>query len=253
MRIAPTLATMAEIYTLSREGGPRSPRFRAYVARVEHEWGLSAYNPMAGPPALDAVNGLIALDAECLAYNAARDVSTRCDFDGPLTLAVVVASKGMWTDRVATEVHHRTFGDRRAEHGIVLLWAGDVLDAEIVRRESSAEAVRVMWTSTHGPAATLRAVLAREGLAYALASSPFGNSTPADDAKIEDAIGILGDTHTLGDIIGVLYGDAAAICLGHTPLGLAEHAGYRWAIARATALVDRAGQSEALLGAIRAS
>ena len=60
--IAPTLRTMSSIYRLSREGGPASERFRAYVARVEDEWGLSAYNPMSGSAALEAVDHLLALD-----------------------------------------------------------------------------------------------------------------------------------------------------------------------------------------------
>jgi hypothetical protein len=246
VHVAPTLATMAEIYSLSREGGPRSRRFGAYVARVEHEWGLSAYNPMAGPAALDAVCGLVELDAERLAGEAAREVSALCGFDGELTLALVVASRGMWTDRVATEVRHRTLGERRAGHGVVLLWTSDTLDAELVRRESAADAVRTMWTTLFGAATTLGGVLAREGLAYALSSSPFGASSQADDAKVEDAIGVLGDTSTLGDIVGVLYGDSASTALGWTPLGLADHAGFRWAIAHTAKIVERIGPREAL-------
>jgi hypothetical protein len=246
VRVAPTLATMAEIYTLSRDGGPRSPRFRAYVARVEHEWGLSAYNPMAGPAALDTVRGLLEMDAERHALEAAHAVAARCEFDGELTLAIVVASKGMWTDRIATEVQHRTLGDRRPAHGVVLLWTGEALDAEIVRRESAAEAVRTMWMLVHGPSLTLRAVLAREGLAYALGTSPFGALAPEDDATVTEALEVLGDTTTPGDLVAVLYGDAAAVTLGHTPLGLADYAGFRWAIARAAEIVARVGPRAAL-------
>ena len=244
--VAPTLAAMAEIYLLSREGGPRSPRFLAYLARVEHEWGLSAYNPMAGPAALETVRCLVELDAESLAGDAAREVSARCGFDGELTLAVVVASKGMWTDRVATEVQHRTPGDRRAGHGIVLLWTGDTIEEAHVRRESAAEAVRAMWTTLFGAATTLGGVLAREGLAYALSSSPFGPITPGENARVREAIDVLGDTSTLSDIAGILYGDATSVALGWAPLGLAEHAGFRWAVDRAKEAIARAGPRDAL-------
>jgi hypothetical protein len=237
---------MAAIYSLSRAGGPRSARFTAYVARVEHEWGLVGYNPMAGPPALAAVQQLITLDAEQLARNAAQEIAERCEFDGEVTLALVVASPGMWTDRLATEVQHRTVGDRHVGHGEVLLWTGDALDGALVRRESVAEAVRTMWTSTHGAATTLREVLAREGLAYALASNPYNASEPRDDIAVEDAISVLDDTAILGDIVAVLYGDAAAIALGWTPLGISKHAGFRWAIERASKLIDRVGAREAL-------
>jgi hypothetical protein len=237
---------MAEIYSLSRTGGPRSPRFAAYKARVEHEWGLSGYNPMAGPPALEAVQHLASLDAESLAADAAREIAERCEFTDDLTLAVVVASPGMWTDRLATEVQHRTLADRRPSHGEILLWVGDAIDATMVRRESAAETVRTIWTTLHGPATTLRSVLAREGLAYALSSSPYGMAANPDDAKVQEAITILGDTSTLGDIVAVLYGDPAATALGWTPLGILEHAGFRWAIAHATPIIERAGAPNAL-------
>ena len=102
--IAPTLATMAELYLLSQDGGPKSERFTAYVKRVEHEWGLVSYNPMAGAAALEAVLQALALGAEQIARAAATDTIAECDFTGSVTLAVVVASAGMWTDRLATEV-----------------------------------------------------------------------------------------------------------------------------------------------------
>ena len=244
VHIAPTLRTMSEIYALSREGGPRSPRFVAYVARVEHEWGLSAFNPMAGPGALESVRALSAIDAERLAEEAARSVAARCEFEGELTMAIAVASKGMWTDRLATEIHHRT--GPRPRHGIVLLWAGDILDAESVHRECVAEAVRDMWTALHGSATELGAVLAREGLAYALGGGVADATPRAADPAVEDAIAILGHSSTLGDIAGVLYGDPACAALGWTPLGLADHSGYRWAIDRATRVIAQAGPRDTL-------
>jgi len=201
---------------------------------------------MAGPPALAAVQQLIALDAERLASDAAQEIADRCEFDGEVTLALVVASPGMWTDRLATEVQHRTLRARRAGHGEVLLWSGDVNDDALVLRESAAETVRAMWTSTHGAATTLGEVLAREGLAYALASSPYGACARSDELSVDEAIAVLGDTTTLGDIVAVLYGDAAAVALGFTPLGIAEYAGFRWATERASKRIDHVGAREAL-------
>ena len=238
---------MAAIYALSRDGGPRSPRFAAYRACVEHDWGLSAYNPMAGAAALEAVQALLALDAEVVARESGTEVARRCEFEEDLMLAVVVASKGMWTDRLATEVQHRTFAERRAGHGLVLLWAGEQLDVDAIRRECAAETVRTMWTALHGPASVLGDVLAREGLAYALAREPSPYGDGDDGATVEEAIAVLGDSATQGDVVGVLYGDAAAIALGHTPLGLADTAGYRWAIAHARRAVERLGAREALV------
>jgi hypothetical protein len=199
---------------------------------------------MAGDAASAAVDALLALDAEKVALAAANDALARCEWDESVTLAVVVATPGMWTDRVATEVRHRTVANRRAAHGEILLWATDPHRADDIEKESVAEAVRVMWTALHGSARSLHAVLAREGLAYAVSA---GAASPeVADPRIVDALSILGDTTTVGDIIAILYGDAAAVVLGYTPLGLADHAGYEFAIGRARALVARVGLPRAL-------
>ena len=242
--IVPTLARMAEIYALSRNGGRASPRFSAYLAEVEHHWGLSAYNPMAGDAASATVHALLTLDAESHARAAAQDTMEHCEWKEPLTLAVVVASPGMWTDRLATEVRNRTVADRRPAHGEIVLWATDVQDAGTIATESVAETVRTMWTSLHGPALSLHAVFTREGLAYAL-GHPTAAQVPAD-ARVNEAIELLGDTTAVGDIAAILFGDETAVALGYTPLGITERAGYEFAIARAASLISRVGVARAL-------
>ena len=88
------------------------------MKRVEHEWGLVSYNPMAGAAALEAVQQAIAVDAERIAREAAGDTIAECEYTGSVTPAVVVASAGMWTDRLATEVEYQTTAKRRAAwHG----------------------------------------------------------------------------------------------------------------------------------------
>ena len=242
--VAPTLARMARIYEQSRSGGRNSPRFAAYLAEAEHHWGLASYNPMAGDAAAVAVSALLALDAELVAAAAAQGALEVCGWSQTITLAVVVATPGMWTDRLATEIRHRTVADRRDAHGEILLWAGDPPAVHTIERESVAEAVRTMWTSLHGPTFTLGAVLAREGLAYAIGrdSAPIGPPNP----RVSEAVDVLGDTSSLGDIVAVLYGDAAAIALGYTPLGLPERAGCEWAIVRAAERIARMGAMQAL-------
>jgi hypothetical protein len=242
--IAPTLERMAEIYRLGREGGRGSPRFTAYLGDVDHHWGLAGFNPMAGAAASAAVDALLALNAEKLAQAAAEDALARLEWGDRITLAVVVATPGMWTDRLATEVRHRTISERRPAHGEILLWATDVQGADTIERESVAEAVRTMWTSLHGPARSLHAVLAREGMAYALDRATTSHESV--DTRVTDAIDVLGDTATLGDIVAILYGDEAAVALGYTPLGIANGAGDACAIARARSLVARIGAARAV-------
>lgn len=242
--VAPTLVRMAEIYSLARTGGRRSPRFAAYMAQVEQHWGLAAFNPMAGEQATAAVDALITLDAEEAARESAQKALDLCEWRDPITLAVVVPTPGMWTDRLATEARHRTVADRRPEHGEIQLWSTDVPRMETILMESAAEAVRTIWTSRHGLALTLHAVLAREGLAYAF--NPGDLTEHTNDAPVIDAIEVLGDTSTEGDMIAVLYGDAAAIALGYTPLGIEDRAGQQFAVRRARRLVARLGMAGAL-------
>lgn len=238
--VVPTLARMAEIYRLPREGGNASPRFREYVRHVEHEWGLVAYNPMAGDAAAAAVDHLIALDAETVAGDAASAVAATAHHDSPITLAVIVRSAGMWTDRIATVVQDRTAAaPSRPGHGLVQLWSREPISSSQLRVESAAECARIVWHAQHGPATTVKAVLAREGFAYATAARrmdealPYGAATPIDHATVDAALELLGDSREQSDSASVLFGDVVATAMGWTPLGIPDDGGYRVAIERA--------------------
>lgn len=253
VQIAPTLQFMASVYALTREGGPKSPRFAAYVSNTQHHWGIVPYNPMAGDAALDTVNSLIAMDAESLAARVANEVVSTCAYEGSISLAIAVRSKGLWTDRVATEVDERVTGKARVAHrGIVSIWSREESTPADVAREVAAETVRTMWHAQHGVADTLTRVLACEGLAYAVAAS-YGTldsysaaAAPEETVAIIEAFEILGDTTHASEIAGVMYGDDAAKEMGWTPLGLPAHAGYRWAIQRAAAHIAAVGAAKAL-------
>ena len=244
--VVPTLQRMADIYRLPREGGAKSPRFTAYHKVVGDVWGMSPSNPMAGPHAFEAVEGLLALGAEAITAEAAREVVERLHHAGEVTLAVVLAAPGMWTDRVANEVRHRTIDERRPGHGIVLQWTRELPTLGGVRREAMAEAIRVAWTAVHGPARTVRAVLGREGLAYALDEAPFAEMSEQERTALDNALQIIGDSTAPSEIVAIAHGDDAAVALGYSPLGLAVLAGVRWASARAREAVAQQGAPRVL-------
>ena len=252
IRIAPTLATMDVMYRLSREGGNKSERFLTYVKRVEHEWGLVQYNPMAGSAAQETVQGLLAIDAETIASHAAANVSSQCKYDDPITLAISVRSKGLWTDRVGTEVDDRLNTQPRIGFGIISLWSREENSESDIVRESAAATVRVMWHAIHGAADTLKRVFAREGLAYALAGqvAPIAeyNADPTDEETVQvmQAVEILGDSRAVGDIAATLFGDDVATTMGWSPLGIPNKAGYRWAAQHAKRVVSLWGAVAAL-------
>lgn len=246
LTLHPTLRTMAAIYRLPKEGGPESPRFAAYVARARTDWGLSWFNPMAGDHALASTDALLAIDAEAIAGQAMAEAARACEFAGTVELAIVLASAGMWTDRFSSEIQHRMISPRTAGKGLVYLWTREVSPADLVRSESIAESVRVMWTTMHGPAATVAAMVAREGLAYALGASALPTASVEDGAAVAEAVGLLADSSEVGDMVGVLYGDAAAETGGWTTLGLPDRAGYAWARAQAADAVGRIGAAATL-------
>ena len=94
IELVPTLATMAEISRLPREGGAASPRFKRYVEVIPRLYALAAYNPMAGPHALETVEQLLAVEAEAVALEAAGEVGSLCHYPETITLSVVLWGRG---------------------------------------------------------------------------------------------------------------------------------------------------------------
>src|SRR5262245_34348421 len=135
IQLVPTLETMAEIYQLPREGGAASPRFKRYLELLPRFYGLVAYNPMAGPHALETTEQLLAINAEAVALEGARDVASLCSYPDPITLAVVLCAPGAWTHRLTTEIEHRTSRRGPSGHGLVLHWTRETPTAEHIRRE----------------------------------------------------------------------------------------------------------------------
>ena len=246
IELVPTLATMAEIYRLPREGGAASPRFKRYVELVPHAYQLAAYNPMAGPHALDTTEQLIAIDAEAVAIEAASDAASLCNYPGPITLAVVLCAPGAWTDRLATEIQHRTTGRPPSGYGLVMHWTREAPSPEQIRREAIAEAVRVMAVAMRAGHESVASLLHREGLAYALGGNPYGPMTAEDERAVGDAVDVLGTSESIGDMAAVLYGDDAAAALGWATAGISEHGGYRWAIDRWARELNEVGPAASL-------
>jgi hypothetical protein len=204
---------------------------------------------MAGPHALETTEQLLAINAEAVAIEAPRDAVNRCHYSGGITLAVVLCAPGLWTDRLTTEIEHRTAHLLPPGYGQVLHWTRESPTADQIRREAIAEAVRVMVLAERRTREAVRSVLYREGLAYALGGNPYGPATAEDRRAVGDAVEVLGGSEELGDKAGILYGDAAAAALGWTQAGVAEHGGYRWAIEQAERRITEEGEMVRLTAA----
>ena len=247
--VIPTLQAMADIYRLSRDGGAQSPRFIAYVQLTrDHERdGFPAYNPMAGPAALATVERLLEVDAEAVARRAADAALEELELPGPVELSVVVASPGLWTHRVTTEVEHR-LRPARGIRSLVQMWSGEPAEASDVRREATAETVRVAWNQVHGEARSVRQALVREGLALAMSGSQGAHLSLPELQSFAEVLAIVGDSRAQSDIFTAAYGDPLAELMGLPTLGVVDRAGCRYAAEMAMSWLSAVGAARTLRG-----
>ena len=221
MTAIPTLAFMAGVYRRSTEGGADSERFQAYVAAAAESVPVSGYNPMTSKPVLETIEALVAVKAEARLASVANEVAARLGFRGEATMHFTVATPGMWTDRLATEVEHRLLG---RDPGGVLWWFDEAVDAEAVESDIAAQTVRLVASARGGPPWDLAAAVHQEGLAMAMA----GHDGRLDPGAA-DVAEVLGEDPSLSTMVSFLYGDDAAVAMGFTPLGLGDRVGYRHA------------------------
>jgi hypothetical protein len=237
VRIVPTLSAMAEIYRLTTEGGPESPRFKRYVELAKDGAPVSGYNPMTAKDALGTVEALIAIDAEDKAKDTANKYAEELGINDDLDMAITVATPGLWTDRLATEIEHRLGGRRWKE---IVLWTGEDADEEAVRSATTAQTVRAGWALLHKPPRSVAHAAGQEGLATAVAEV---DASPAPEAPVEDpgdrsvaaALDVFADDTELSSRAALLYGDEIARQFGWMPLGVKPNAGYTYCRAKATA------------------
>lgn len=218
--IAPALTIMADVYRLSASGGAESDRFAAYREAAQQHLPVYGYNPMTSEPILRTIEGLIDLDAETVALQAANAAAEAIGFRQDSTMHLTVATPGMWTDRLATEVDHRL---KASDPVGVLLWIDDPLTAEHIREQVGSQITRLAAFVERGgqaPATLLQAV-SQEGKAQALSGI-----TGEHNDNAADILEILGSEQDVATMVAFLYGDDAASKLGYTPLGLADNVGY---------------------------
>jgi hypothetical protein len=99
-----------------------------------------------------------------------------------------------------------------------------------VREAILTAAHRVAYMHQHGPARTLREMLAQEGQVMALAGC-CGPTLEAEDlAYTREVLSAFRDADDMRTCVECLFGDAAARTLGFTPRGLSPWAGLALAL-----------------------
>ncbi len=242
--LVPMLDVQRRIYDLP----PGRGRFERYLAVMTDPVGelalpLPAFNPMGKAHVAATLDALLALGAEDVAAKALAGASPRLvRAGGNFRVGLVVADDlgGGWTNRFTTEVDQRFRSGPMLKRGwaVALFWTSEPPTAESVAREALAAAFRAAYAHRHGPATTLRRMMAQEGPAAAFAGA---SKPPLDAEELAYTAEVLRphlDSDDFPALFACLHGDAAARALGYDPLGLVPRAGYALALAEALARPD---------------
>jgi hypothetical protein len=217
----PFLERLRELYVQPRG----FERFQSYLALLASETGemelpISAVNPMGKAHVLACVEHLIALDAEGIALEAAREGALRLGGDDELRLVTIVADDAMggWTNRAFAEFAHRYERKHEVQRGwvTVLLWSSEEPTRDLVRVRALESLYRTVDERRHGPVRTLREILYREGRALAFA----GVESPYDDEAYRATVEPYLESHRAPVVMACYYGDEVAASLGYPPLGV---------------------------------
>lgn len=240
----PTLERMREVYRLPRG----MARFRSYVAALEGERPLlpiGAYNPMAKEHVAQRVEELLALDAEGVAAQAAREAAARlATVEADLWLGLALADDvgGGWTNRwqmtgprLGEHMNARRGGSGHLSGELgrwvtALLWASDEASAEGIRQSVAAALYRWAHDERDGAPRTLRDFMTREGRVHRFADIRGPTLSPDDVAYTREVIGPIRDTTDQPTAFAAWWGDEIAASVGYPPLGLSRGAGYALAL-----------------------
>src|SRR5262249_5394923 len=116
-----------------------------------------------------------------------------------------------------------------------VLWSSEVPSARAVREAVLTAAHRLAYVHSHGPARTLRDMLAQEGQVMAMAGCTGPVLDAEDLAYTREVLAADLDAEDMRTAIECLFGDAAGRTLGFTPRGLSPWAGIALALAEARA------------------
>jgi hypothetical protein len=264
----PLVRVMREIQSIPRGQPPDfngKKRFRHYLRTIfDYDRKLCklppllAMNPMGKDHVTALLDAYLAMDADGIGARTTAEAAARlADVPGDFKVGLVVCDDlmGGGSNRYDLEFAFR-FGSghlssvrswRERPRWLKDWWLQGVLwtseaPSERAVREAIVMAVhRMAYMHQHGPARTLRQMLAQEGQVMALAGCSGPTLDAEDIAYTREVLADFLDTDDMRTCIECLFGDAAARTLGFTPCGLSPWAGLALALhdARSVAMVAR--------------
>jgi hypothetical protein len=259
----PLLRVMRQIQSIPRGQPPDfngMKRFRQYVRTIfprkkngeidedaVYLLPLLAMNPMGRDHVTALLDAYLAMDADGIGARVAAEAAARlADVPGDFKVGLVVADDlmGVGTNRYDCEFAWR-FGPRPLQshsdppkrprwlkdywlQGV--LWSSEAPSERAVREAILTAAHRVAYMHQHGPARTLRQMLAQEGQVMALAGCSGPTLDAEDIAYTREVLIPYLDVDDMRTCIECLFGDEAARTLGFTPQGLSPWAGLALAL-----------------------
>lgn len=233
-------------------------RFKQYLRTIRTPDGrglalppLVGANPMAKDHVTVLLDDLLALDADGIAARVIADTAAEhADIPGGLKATLVVYDDwmGSWTNRVPTDFQVRFMVavpegpmSRWTEHAWVtgVLWSSEPASEQTVREAILTAVYRVVYVYRHGPARTLRDMIAQEGWVLSTAGCTGPTLDAEDLAYTREVLRQYLDTTDPRTCCECLFGDELVRGLGFTPRGLSPWAGL------AVGVADEIGQSVA--------
>src|SRR5262245_4733618 len=258
----PLLRIMRKLHSIPRGQPPDfngMKRFRQYVRTIfprkrngeidenaVYLLPLLAMNPMGKDHVTALLDAYLAMDADGIGARVAAEVAARlADVPGDFKVGLVVADDlmGVGTNRYESEFawrfgaqfHSGRSAPKRSRwlkdfwlQGV--LWSSEAPSERAVREAILTAAHRIAYMQQHGPARTLREMLAQEGQVMARAGCSGPTLDAEDIAYTREVLADFLDAEDMRTCIECLFGDAAARTLGFTPCGLSPWAGLALAL-----------------------
>ena len=232
LEYVPLLPVMRELQSLPRN----MERFRTYLRTIfpaddqaDQLLPLLAMNPMGKEHITALLDALLAIDADGIAARATAEAAAAlAGTAGDFKVGIVISDdlKGGWTNRYANEFTYR-FGPDNLRSRISpptrprwlkdywlmgVLWSSEPPTEQSVRQAILMTACRVAYLDQHGPARTLREMLAQEGHVMARAGCTAPVLETEDLAYTREVLAPQLDSEDKRTCMELMFGDEG----GHT-------------------------------------
>lgn len=240
--LVPVLGALRRLYDMPRDAA----RFDAYTGLVrlgeaDAFTPLADFDPMAPEHMGDALDTLLAVDAEREAVEVLRQIGPRlrglpAEWGEELRVMFMLSDDigAMWVRRPMTELKLRV--SQRAllaQHWVSpRFWSSDNPTTSDVRATTLTAIYRALYQISYGPSKTVAGLLQQERRTLAFAGT--GESLPAEEeAALRTAVTPYLAATDEGTQVAVLFGDRIAVALGYGARGIPERGGLRLAASEA--------------------